>query len=268
MGKGSSCELCSKAAARMYCDSDEARLCRDCDEKVHSANFLVAKHSRTLLCHVCQSPTLWKASGISLGSTISVCEKCTTTSNHSSHHRQKPSTMRLSTRSHGYDQDDETTESVDDDDHEEYSDSDDEEEEGEINDDEEDGENQVVPWSSSNCLPSSSSTAPLTTSSSSSQHGSFFTRDGGASLKRCRDNLNLHLDSDDEDVCCSSQVNLDTGEMENSSRRASFRSIKMARAEEELIQKPESNIELVDEKEKNGTIGFVHEFSANDDCRW
>ena len=69
------CELCHKVA-RMYCESDEASLCWDCDLRVHTANFLVAKHSRTLLCHACQSPTPWTGSGPKLGPTVSVCEAC------------------------------------------------------------------------------------------------------------------------------------------------------------------------------------------------
>ncbi|KAL1567646.1 zinc finger protein CONSTANS-LIKE 3-like isoform X1 [Salvia divinorum] len=70
------CELC-KAKARMYCPSDRARLCWNCDAAVHSANFLVARHSRSLLCDVCQSPTPWTASGGKLAPTVSVCEQCT-----------------------------------------------------------------------------------------------------------------------------------------------------------------------------------------------
>lgn len=69
------CELC-KGRARLHCASDQASLCWDCDAKVHSANFLVARHFRNLLCHVCQSPMPWSASGVKLGPTISVCEKC------------------------------------------------------------------------------------------------------------------------------------------------------------------------------------------------
>lgn len=69
------CELC-KVQARTYCDSDQASLCWDCDAKVHGANFLVARHSRTLLCHACQSFTPWKASGAKLGNTVSLCESC------------------------------------------------------------------------------------------------------------------------------------------------------------------------------------------------
>ncbi|KAL3643361.1 hypothetical protein CASFOL_014176 [Castilleja foliolosa] len=69
------CELCKKVA-RMYCNSDEASLCWDCDSRVHAANFLVAKHTRTLLCHACQSPTSWTGSGPKLGPTVSVCGQC------------------------------------------------------------------------------------------------------------------------------------------------------------------------------------------------
>ncbi|KAI3795393.1 hypothetical protein L1987_38045 [Smallanthus sonchifolius] len=70
------CELC-KSMARVYCDSDRASLCWTCDAKVHSANFLVAKHSRTLLCALCQSPTPWTASGEKLWpSAASSCERC------------------------------------------------------------------------------------------------------------------------------------------------------------------------------------------------
>ncbi|KAG6416533.1 hypothetical protein SASPL_123965 [Salvia splendens] len=69
------CELCNKVA-RMYCESDEASLCWGCDFRVHTANFLVAKHTRTLLCHACQSPTPWSGTGPKLGPTVSVCEAC------------------------------------------------------------------------------------------------------------------------------------------------------------------------------------------------
>ncbi|KAF4386940.1 hypothetical protein F8388_006895 [Cannabis sativa] len=64
------CELCD-SPAKMYCDSDRASLCWDCDARVHSANFLVAKHMRTLLCRVCQSLTPWSGSGPKLSPTVS-----------------------------------------------------------------------------------------------------------------------------------------------------------------------------------------------------
>lgn len=60
----------------MYCESDEASLCWDCDSRVHTANFLVAKHTRTLLCHACQCLTPWSGSGPKLGPTVSVCDAC------------------------------------------------------------------------------------------------------------------------------------------------------------------------------------------------
>ncbi|KAK4439262.1 hypothetical protein Salat_0261100 [Sesamum alatum] len=75
------CELCKKVA-RMYCDSDRASLCWDCDSRVHTANFLVAKHTRTLLCHACQSPTPWTGSGPKLGPTVSVCDACVHRNDH------------------------------------------------------------------------------------------------------------------------------------------------------------------------------------------
>ncbi|KAK6918945.1 B-box-type zinc finger [Dillenia turbinata] len=131
------CELC-KAMAKMYCESDQASLCWDCDSKVHSANFLVARHTRCLLCHVCQSPTAWKASGEKLFPTVSVCEKCV---------RAK--------RQGGNDITDEDVEDENDGNDEfDMEDVDDEND-----DDDEDGDNQVVPWSL---------TPPPTGSSSSS----------------------------------------------------------------------------------------------------
>lgn len=49
------CELC-KLPANLYCPSDEASLCWQCDAQIHSANFLVARHCRTLLCYWCGDP--------------------------------------------------------------------------------------------------------------------------------------------------------------------------------------------------------------------
>ncbi|KAI4320477.1 hypothetical protein MLD38_033954 [Melastoma candidum] len=77
MGKAKTkrCELC-RGPAIVYCESDEAHLCWSCDERVHSASSLVTKHTRNLLCHSCQDPTLWFASGRRLSSTISTCDAC------------------------------------------------------------------------------------------------------------------------------------------------------------------------------------------------
>lgn len=69
------CALC-EGEARMYCKSDDAMLCWDCDACVHGANFLVARHIRALLCRSCRNPTTWKASGSRLTPTISLCSHC------------------------------------------------------------------------------------------------------------------------------------------------------------------------------------------------
>ncbi|KAJ7968439.1 Zinc finger, B-box [Quillaja saponaria] len=124
------CELCN-SPANMYCESDQASLCWDCDARVHSANFLVAKHSRTLLCHVCQALTPWNGSGPKLGRTISICNDCVANGDQN-------------------DEDDDI-----DDDGESTND-----------EDEDDEENQVVPWSSTTPPPSVSSSSSSSESSS------------------------------------------------------------------------------------------------------
>lgn len=88
------CELCNKLRAKVVCESDKANLCWVCDVKVHSANFIVARHVRKLLCHVCQSPTEWQASGGRPSPTLSLCNKCFTTKHlarkHENHHQVVP----------------------------------------------------------------------------------------------------------------------------------------------------------------------------------
>ncbi|XP_059661018.1 uncharacterized protein LOC132307315 [Cornus florida] len=167
-----SCELC-KFPARLYCESDQASLCWDCDAKVHFANFLVARHSRSLLCHVCQSPTAWTACGSKLGKTISVCETCADGGG-----------RREEEESEGDNVDETDTE-------DEYEDEDEDEEDDD--DDEEDGENQVVPWSST--------MQPPAASCSSSEESScrFNNGDRDVSSKRMRENdSDLHSNDDDE----------------------------------------------------------------------
>ncbi|XP_057430924.1 B-box domain protein 30-like [Lotus japonicus] len=132
-----SCELCN-SPAKLFCESDRASLCWQCDAKVHSANFLVTKHSRFLLCHVCQSPTAWHGTGPKFVPTITVCNHCVTKQN-------------------DHDDDGEGTEE---DDTENDGDTDVEEE-----DDDDDEENQVVPpWSSTPPPPVSSSSNSATSS--------------------------------------------------------------------------------------------------------
>lgn len=132
------CELC-KLPARTFCESDQASLCWDCDSKVHGANFLVERHTRTLLCHACQSQTPWKASGAKLGNTLSLCEIC----------------------AGGTKIDDEQDQEESEGDNDDGIDTDDEEEDDEEDEDDgvddEDGDNQVVPWSSTALPPPPSS---------------------------------------------------------------------------------------------------------------
>ncbi|GAB4825126.1 zinc finger [Ancistrocladus abbreviatus] len=47
------CELCGSEAT-VYCQADDAYLCRKCDQWVHGANFLANRHIRCLLCATCQ----------------------------------------------------------------------------------------------------------------------------------------------------------------------------------------------------------------------
>ncbi|KAI4319839.1 hypothetical protein MLD38_033392 [Melastoma candidum] len=50
------CELCG-SRAKVYCQADGAYLCRECDGRVHGANFLAGRHVRCLLCNHCQKLT-------------------------------------------------------------------------------------------------------------------------------------------------------------------------------------------------------------------
>ncbi|XP_015081853.1 B-box domain protein 30 [Solanum pennellii] len=50
------CALCSSEAS-VYCEADNAFLCRKCDRSVHGANFLAQRHIRCLLCSVCRKTT-------------------------------------------------------------------------------------------------------------------------------------------------------------------------------------------------------------------
>ncbi|KAL9462776.1 hypothetical protein AB3S75_000725 [Citrus x aurantiifolia] len=70
------CELCSQEAA-LHCASDEAFLCFDCDDRVHKANFLVARHVRQTLCSQCKSLTGKFISGERSSSSLEpICPSC------------------------------------------------------------------------------------------------------------------------------------------------------------------------------------------------
>ncbi|KAJ0053168.1 hypothetical protein Pint_02076 [Pistacia integerrima] len=59
------CELCGKRAS-LYCQADDAFLCRKCDKWVHEANFLALRHIRCFLCNTCQNLTQRYLIGASL----------------------------------------------------------------------------------------------------------------------------------------------------------------------------------------------------------
>ncbi|XP_022876992.1 uncharacterized protein LOC111395236 [Olea europaea var. sylvestris] len=115
--------------------------------KVQTANFLIAKHSRNLLCHACQLPSLWTGSNPRLRRKVSLSDSCSSRSNWNN--------------TDG----DHDLEIVDFEDEDYDDDKDKEEEEEEHNNEEDDdiANNQVVP-SSSTCLP-----PPLASSSFSSE---------------------------------------------------------------------------------------------------
>ncbi|KAK4727420.1 hypothetical protein R3W88_032337 [Solanum pinnatisectum] len=58
------CELC-KSEAYVYCEADNAFLCRKCDKLVHTANFLAQRHIRRILCGICKRLTKRYLIGVS-----------------------------------------------------------------------------------------------------------------------------------------------------------------------------------------------------------
>ncbi|XVF87605.1 hypothetical protein PTKIN_Ptkin18bG0133500 [Pterospermum kingtungense] len=168
------CELCN-SLARMYCESDQAILCWDCDSRVHGANFLVAKHLRTLLCHLCQSPTRWNGSGPKLGPTVSVCENCV---NRNAFRSEEINNEEI------LDEDDDDDDDLDEEDDSSEDDDDDDDSGG-------DEENQVVPWSTPPVSSSSTSEECPTRFDTTTTHqeGASQSRTTVLSLKRMRDTI-------------------------------------------------------------------------------
>ncbi|XVE87905.1 hypothetical protein DITRI_Ditri19aG0025900 [Diplodiscus trichospermus] len=163
------CELCN-SVGKIYCESDQAILCWDCDSRVHGANFLVAKHLRTLLCHLCQSPTPWNGSGPKLGPTVSVCNNCVNIN---------ACREEINNEEACY-EDDEGGDNDDDLDREDDSSDDDDDGGGG------DEENQVVPWTSMPPVSSSSTSEESSTRYGSTQEGESQSR-AVHTLKRMRE---------------------------------------------------------------------------------
>ncbi|XP_074589490.1 uncharacterized protein LOC141845322 [Curcuma longa] len=201
------CELCD-SPARIHCESDQANLCWDCDAKVHGANFLVARHSRCLLCRRCQSLTPWRAEGSRLGGTVSVCQPCSATASGSLEGSREGGCgtwlcveeEKREEEGGRVDRDEEKEDGEGEEEEEEEEEEEDEESEnGEEEDDIDEGENQVVPWSL---------TPPPGASSSSSDYEEEETdRTAGKTgvlLKRMRENDGLTVSQSQDDLACSS----------------------------------------------------------------
>lgn len=73
------CELCSEEAS-LYCTSDSAFLCLDCDARVHQANFLVARHVRQPICSKCNdlAGNSVTGGGVVLRQIRPLCRACST----------------------------------------------------------------------------------------------------------------------------------------------------------------------------------------------
>ncbi|PIA43719.1 hypothetical protein AQUCO_01800045v1 [Aquilegia coerulea] len=74
--KGRLCELCN-GEAWLYCVSDSAFLCLNCDARVHQANFLVARHVRRTICCKCKYFDGNSISGVGFRRHIEpICQSC------------------------------------------------------------------------------------------------------------------------------------------------------------------------------------------------
>ncbi|KAF4382618.1 hypothetical protein F8388_015446 [Cannabis sativa] len=67
------CDFCEVVRAVIYCKSDLARLCLQCDVCVHSANLLSRRHERSLLCDNCNRQA---AMVRCVDEKMSLCESC------------------------------------------------------------------------------------------------------------------------------------------------------------------------------------------------
>ncbi|XP_042400644.1 histone H3.v1-like [Zingiber officinale] len=192
------CELCN-CPARIHCESDQANLCWECDAKVHGANFLVARHSRCLLCRSCQSPTPWRAEGSRLGATVSVCQMCAATSPGSVEGSGERGCSTGCVEEAKEEEEGGSGDSDEEEEEEEMEEEDEESESGKEEDDIDEGDNQVVPWSPT--------PPPVASSSSSGYEEEESDRTAGNSggfLKRMRENADLVVSQSQDDVGCSS----------------------------------------------------------------
>lgn len=80
LGAGVVCDLCHHHQPSVYCGSDSAFLCLDCDYQVHTANFLVARHVRVSIrksyhshCDGCDDDDVLSSSSSSSSSSSTIC---------------------------------------------------------------------------------------------------------------------------------------------------------------------------------------------------
>lgn len=67
------CDFCGIMRAVVYCKSDCARLCLQCDGCVHNANALSRRHLRSLLCDKCNlQPAIVRC----MDDKVSLCQNC------------------------------------------------------------------------------------------------------------------------------------------------------------------------------------------------
>ncbi|CAI7787234.1 unnamed protein product [Closterium sp. NIES-54] len=71
------CALCP-APATVHCPADSANLCASCDLAVHSANTIVHRHVRTVLCRCCAAPTTVQICGLpaTAATPLCICASC------------------------------------------------------------------------------------------------------------------------------------------------------------------------------------------------
>ncbi|GER31587.1 CONSTANS-like zinc finger protein [Striga asiatica] len=80
------CEFCGVAKAVVYCKSDSAALCLQCDGYIHSANALSRRHARSLLCDTCAS----RAAAVRcLDGGLSLCHACSAASTAAADRRRR-----------------------------------------------------------------------------------------------------------------------------------------------------------------------------------
>ncbi|CAO2823696.1 unnamed protein product [Amaranthus hypochondriacus] len=69
------CKNC-ESAAWIYCTSENVNMCWDCDTITHKDNPSFSEHIRQVLCHKCQSKTVWGGFGPKLPKSMSCCFFC------------------------------------------------------------------------------------------------------------------------------------------------------------------------------------------------